>query len=194
MWRRWFRARADCRTKTQHLKAGMTKLHLFAKRTATGALAISLGLTCVIASHAQIHCAGNSGRSRAVAPYQSRAERAAEEMVSLSADTIIGFLRSEPGLLLQAKRLLVTRAYEQGRLLDPKDLEDEALFRLVQEDQSVRVSITREIEERHYIQAKPRPEELEQGYAYKTGATPAPSGPHARNQQDAYWSKHEVAL
>jgi protein involved in polysaccharide export with SLBB domain len=85
-------------------------------------------------------------------------------MVSLSADKIIAMLRQEVGLLLRAKRLLVQKAYEQGRLLDPQELDDDALFRLIREDQNVRVLITREIEDRRYVRAKPSREELERRF------------------------------
>jgi len=85
----------------------------------------------------------------------SRAERHADEMVALSADTILGLLRKEPNLLLQAKRALVRKAYQQGRLVDAKDLDDDAFFRLIAEDQSVRVLITHEIEKRNYTRAHP---------------------------------------
>ena len=46
----------------------------------------------------------------------SRAELEAEQQVSLSADKIIQLLRDEPGLLLQVKKALVRRAFEQGRM------------------------------------------------------------------------------
>ena len=62
---------------------------------------------------------------------QSQAEMEADQFVSLSADKIIQLLRDEPGLLLQVKKRLVRKAFEQGRLLDPADLNDEALFRLL---------------------------------------------------------------
>ena len=48
---------------------------------------------------------------------------------------------------------LVRKAYEQGRVLDPEELTDEALFRLITRDQNIRVLITREIEDRDYIHA-----------------------------------------
>ena len=122
----------------------------------------ALALACAISLFAQTSSSARDFvRSRAFAPDESRAELAAEELVSLSADTIAGLLRKEPGLLLQVKRALVRKAYEQGRLLDPKDLDDDALFRLIQDDQNVRVLITHEIEDRYYIRAKPRREELE---------------------------------
>ena len=47
---------------------------------------------------------------------KSRAEQEAEQRVALSADKIIDLLRQEPGLLLEAKRILVRKAYEQGRI------------------------------------------------------------------------------
>src|ERR1700722_8591675 len=80
---------------------------------------------------------------------RSRAAQEAEEKVSLSADKIVEILRDEPGLLLQVKKLLVMRAYEQGRILDPADLTDEALFRLLREDDHIRILATRETDDRH---------------------------------------------
>ena len=93
---------------------------------------------------------------------KSRAEQEAEQAVALSADKIIDLLRQEPGLLLEAKRVLVRKAYEQGRILDPDDLTDEALFQLLREDQNVRVLVTREIEDRGYVRAKPTRKQVEQ--------------------------------
>jgi len=140
---------------------------------------------------------GTSSRSRAISTDESRAERAAEETVSLSADMIVDLLRKEPGLLLQAKKVLVRKAYEQGRLLDPRDLDDDALFRLIQEDQNVRVLITHEIEDRYYIRAKPTREELERGLVLEPrapqekGATQETQVAQTKSQEDVFWSTHE---
>ena len=171
-------------------------------KAALSAVVIALGLSCTFSSWGQVtrDTARDPDRSRALPPDQSRAEQAAEESVSLSADTILGLLRAEPGLLLQVKRALVRKAYEQGRLLDPKDLEDEVLFRLIQEDQDVRVLITREIEDRYYIRAKPRREELERGLILESRSTQAKENPpegqlkQAKSQEDEFWLKHERAL
>lgn len=131
---------------------------------------------------------------------KSRAEQEAEQRVALSADKIIDLLRQEPGLLLEAKRALVRKAYEQGRILDPDDLTDEALFQLVREDQNVRVLVTREIEDRAYIRAKPTREQIERerelNAGYSTSApgqsqAPADSGPKPANKEEAYWQKHD---
>ena len=81
-------------------------------------------------------------------------------MVSLSADNIIAILEKEPGLLLEVKKMLVRTAYAQGRILDPQDLTDEALYQEVARDENVRVLITQEIEDREYIRVKPTKEEL----------------------------------
>lgn len=133
---------------------------------------------------------------------QSRAEREAEQMVSLSGAKIIALLQQETGLLLQVKKLLVRKAFEQGRVLDPEDLSDEALFRLIQEDQKIRVLITREIEDRYYIRAKPSSEEREQmrpGRDLLQAQTPSADGSGsqttkvAQSQEDAYWFKHDQA-
>ncbi len=98
-------------------------------------------------------------------PQQSRAERQAEELVSLSADKILEIFRDSPGLVLAFKRTLVQKAYEQGRLLDPESLTDDAVFDLVRTDIHVRVLATQEIEKRSYIRAKPTDEELRQSRA-----------------------------
>jgi hypothetical protein len=90
-------------------------------------------------------------RKNSVEQADSRAEKAAEQLVSLSPDRILTILRQEPGLLLQVKKALVRKAFEQGRLLDPKDLTDDALFTLIREDDTVRVVATREIEDRFYV-------------------------------------------
>src|SRR5512138_1729852 len=55
---------------------------------------------------------------------QSRADREADRLVSLSHDRIIEILNKEPGLLLEVKKALVRKAYEQGRILEPSDLTD----------------------------------------------------------------------
>jgi protein involved in polysaccharide export with SLBB domain len=100
-------------------------------------------------------------RHTAIDNSQSRAEQAADELVSLSPDEIISILRKNPGLLLEVKKALVRKAYAQGRLLDPADLTDLALFRLIREDSTIAVLATREIEDRRYVKAKPTQEEME---------------------------------
>src|SRR6266496_1829629 len=60
----------------------------------------------------------------------TRAERQAVDIVSLSADKILEIFRESPGLVLAFKRVLVVKAYEQGRLLDPESLSDDAVFEL----------------------------------------------------------------
>src|SRR5579863_3419004 len=94
-------------------------------------------------------------RSTAIDQANSRAEREAEQMVSLSADRILAILRQEPGLLLQVKKALVRKAFDQGRILDPNELTDDALFTLIREDDNIRVIATHEIVDRAYIKAKP---------------------------------------
>jgi len=131
----------------------------------------------------------NTARSRALDTAQSRAERAADELVSLSAEEIIRLLRREQGLLLQAKKSLVRKAYEQGRLLDPEDLTDEALYELLRDDETVRVLVTREIEERYYVRAKPTREELERGQVIEPRSTDKQAS--EGNQEGIFWARHE---
>jgi protein involved in polysaccharide export with SLBB domain len=132
-------------------------------------------------------------RSTATDESNSRAEREAEQLVSLSADKILAILRQEPGLLLQVKKALVRKAFEQGRILDPKDLTDEALFRIIRQDDNIRILATREIEDRSYVRAKPTREELAQNLPCRR---PTPAGSEAlakqadQSQEDVYWLKH----
>ncbi|HKR84129.1 MAG TPA: polysaccharide biosynthesis/export family protein, partial [Terriglobales bacterium] len=138
------------------------------------------------------------------APVKSRAEQEAEQRVALSADKIIDLLRQEPGLLLEAKRVLVRKAFEQGRILDPDDLTDEALFDLLRRDQNIRVLVTREIEDRGYIRAKPTQQQIEQereanpGYRVPPGTSqgqaPAETGLKATNKEEEYWRKHDDSI
>src|SRR5260370_9238380 len=87
-------------------------------------------------SQAQAHLAANS---------KGRADEEAEQMVSLSAAAIRQILVREPGLLLEVKKALVHKAYEQGRLLDPGDLTDETLFALLQQHTPAPLLATRHI-------------------------------------------------
>jgi protein involved in polysaccharide export with SLBB domain len=137
--------------------------------------------------------------STAAPQIESRAEHEADELVSLSADKILSLLREEPGLLLQVKKMLVRKAYEQGRILDPNDLTDDALFRLIREDANIRILATREIVDRNYIRAKPTQEEIERRQAL-TVSTPgaaeqqakiAAALPASANQEERYWALHE---
>ena len=135
---------------------------------------------------------------------KSRAELEAEERVSLSPDTILQILQQEPGLLLQVKKVLVRKAYEQGRLLDPADLTDDAVFRLVRDDENVRILSTHEIENRFYIRPKPTREEMEQdrllmaqtgnsqpSQSMMTGNLNAAARQTSGSQEDAFWQRYE---
>jgi len=142
--------------------------------------------------------------------FLSRAEQDAEQKVSFSADTIIGVLRREPGLLLQVKRALVRKAYEQGRILEQEDLTDEALFRLLRTDSNVRILATHEIEDRLYIRAKPTLEEREREQLLEAqrglsrtankelepaaDTTNQTAKKPAKSQEEAYWSRREQGL
>ena len=116
-------------------------------------------------------------RSTAIDQKNSRAEHEAEQMVSLSADRILFILRDEPGLLLQIKKALVRKAFEQGRILDPNDLTDDALFTLIRQDDNIRVIATHEIVDRAYIKAKPTREELARDLPCRQSMPTDPRGP-----------------
>lgn len=144
--------------------------------------------------------------STAIDEANSRAEQEAEQLVSLSADKIISILREEAGLMLQVKKALVRKAFEQGRILDPNDLTDDALFRLLRADANIRVIATRQIVDRSYIKAKPTREELARNLpcqppvplASATGAKPSDQSSQETkrtpSQEEAYWLKHESDL
>ena len=122
-----------------------------------------------------------------------------DELASLSASSIIGLLRNEPGLLLEAKKSLVKAAASEGRLLDEQDLTDDALYTLIREDASVRALITREIEERRYVQVKPTRSELESGMVFACkrpdkGEAQAGESSRQASQEETYWASHERVL
>jgi protein involved in polysaccharide export with SLBB domain len=134
-------------------------------------------------------------RNRAVPMSRSRAEMEADRLVSLSADKIVSLLATEPGLLLECKKLLVRTAYAQGRVIDPDDLTDDGLFRLVRQDENTRVLFTREIESRAYVRAKPTLEERVQNAAAPEtpqamlAGTAGTSAVNPKSQEDLYWSQ-----
>src|SRR5438477_6930078 len=103
---------------------------------------------------------GHSARTRAIDEADSRAEQEAERLVSLPPEKIILLLQQEPGLFLEVKKLLVRKAFAQGRILDPKELTDNAIFRMVRDDEETRSLITQQIVDRGYVRAKPSREEL----------------------------------
>ncbi|HEX8814539.1 MAG TPA: SLBB domain-containing protein [Terriglobales bacterium] len=139
-------------------------------------------------------------RTKAVPDEYSRAEAEADRLVSLSADKIISLLVKEPGLLLVCKKLLVRTAYAQGRVIDPDELTDEAIFRQLRQDQTTRVLFTREIEDRYYVRALPTKEELQKDYELGRTKVPDPATAqllgsadlkNATNEEQAYWLRHE---
>ena len=169
------------------------------------ALVALLGLGLAFSATAWSQQPDVKGRSTAIDQADSRGEREAEQMVSLSADRILSILRDEPGLLLQVKKALVRKAFEQGRILDPRDLTDDALFRLIREDDSIRIIATREIVDRSYVRAKPTREELAQNLPCRepmvASETPAKQPDQssaqikqAPSQEVAYWFKHDNDL
>jgi protein involved in polysaccharide export with SLBB domain len=122
-----------------------------------------------------------------------------EPLVSLSAATITEILRQEPGLLLAVKRSLVRKAFEQGRLLDPADVTDDALFELLREDNNVRVLATQEIERREYVRAKPTRREMEKdrierlparASSQSSGTAMAAVG-SSESEEERFWAQHE---
>jgi protein involved in polysaccharide export with SLBB domain len=175
---------------------------LFAKLVSQGT-----ALLCMTLAVSSLSLAQNRdypSRSRALSEADSRAEQEAERMVSLPAERIITLLEKEPGLFLQVKKLLVRTAYQQGRVLDPKDLTDETLFRLIRRDENIRILITNEIEDRNYIRAKPtraeiardwqRQQEMAAGVNGTQSETTDTTKDQISNQEDAYWSRQQQQL
>ncbi len=157
-------------------------------------------LACALAgagaASAQVQAPFSYNRTGAIDASHSQAEEAAEDSVSLSADKIIPLLERETGLLLVVKKLLVRKAFEQGRVLDPKDLTDQALFRLILQDDTIRVLITQEIERRYYVRAMPTEEERERErrrMAVTGGVTDANDAGAAAvpgaSREDRYWQQ-----
>jgi protein involved in polysaccharide export with SLBB domain len=175
-------------------------------RLAKGAILASLA-----AFSSGLLCAQDSpvySRTKAFDESRSQAERQAEETVSLSAEKLIVILQKETGLLLEVKKLLVRKAFEQGRILDPKDLTDEALFRLLRDDETIRVLATQEVSKRLYIRALPTREEREResarnrdflrmterdNAAAATGQGPnqEPNQGQVLSREDRYWAEQE---
>jgi len=164
-----------------------------------------LSLFLILGFVSPVVLAGQNGtnpsytKQTSAAPDQnSRAEQAAENLVSLSAERIILLLDKEPGLLLEVKKMLVRKAYDQGRVLDPQDLTDDALYKLIGKDENIRVLITREIEDRQYIRAKPTRQEL-QALAANRGAAglaglPQEKPEEGKSQEEAFWTQYAQTL
>ena len=172
----------------------MPEMSFFAKN---GARSLSLALLLAVLNSSSAPAQNGNYASSKAAPVSARAEEEAEQQVALSSDKIIELLRQEPGLLLEVKKMLVRKAYEQGRILDPEDLSDDALFQLLRDDHNICVLATREIEDRSYIRAKPTREESEreQRLLPEYGAVRAGTEPKAAvkglNREDAYWERHD---
>ena len=193
----------------------MSRFRFVLQSSAIVAFAAALVLGVVISASGQSSWPFDQKKTALDVP-DSRAEREAEQMVALSADKIISLLREEDGLMLQVKKALVRKAYEQGRLLDPEELTDDAVFNLLREDHNIRVIATREIEDRYYVKAKPSRNELYRNcllYAQtqqspnfsrtSTGAQKPqpktqPNDPTSNQQQlsqeQLYWVNHEDEL
>jgi protein involved in polysaccharide export with SLBB domain len=99
-------------------------------------------------------------RNRAIDESDSRAGKEAERLVSLPPERIVLLLKQEPGLFLEVKKMLVRRAYSQGRVIEQKELTDDAVFRQIRDDEEVRSLVTQQVVDRGYVRAKPTREEL----------------------------------
>src|SRR5690349_4247728 len=97
-------------------KSPMNTLNRIAARSAQ--LLVSAILVCLVSAGVISAQTQNRRYDTESISVKSRAEQAAEQQVALSPEKIIELLRQEPGLLLQVKKMLVRKAYEQGRILD----------------------------------------------------------------------------
>lgn len=149
--------------------------------------------------------------STAIDQAYSRAEREAEDLVALSPDKIVSILHDETGLMVEVKKAIVRKAFEQGRVLDANELTDDAVFNLIRDDESVRLIATREIEDRQYIRAKPTREELARNFPCRqlnpltfptTQSLPKTQDQNPQDQssqitketptqEEMYWAKHD---
>ena len=166
--------------------------YLLLSRVTSYGTALVFLLTAVLpASFAQERMQPRSPQTTKITT--SRAEEEAEQMVSLSAEDITGILEKEPGLLLEVKKMLVRKAYEQGRILDPQDLTDEALYRVIEQDENVRVLITQEIEDREYIRVKPTKEELAREELMRDQQNRR-FAPQTAETEDEFWKRHDLQM
>jgi len=183
----------------------MSNLFLVSSRKKVIALAAVL-LGCSTAAWSQQRLSLSYSTNTTVDQAHSQAEQEADQIVALSADRIIAILDEEPGLLLEVKKAVVRKAFDQGRILAANDLSDDALYRLIREDQTVRVIATKELEDRQYIRAKPTRDELARNLPCrapiptdKSNSAASETGNHleakqAINQEELYWAQHENDL
>ncbi len=140
------------------------------------------------------------GRTRSLDESRSQGEQQAKQMVSLSAEKLISILQKETGLLLVVKELLVRKAFEQGRILESKDLTDDALFRLLRQDENIRVLATQELLKRRYIEALPTAGERERESIVRikppgeSSGSGTPTKSRNTSQEEGYWSDHEQRI
>src|SRR3984957_3252330 len=171
------------------------KLQFLLNRSRIATTAVLISLLSLSVAIASAQDSPVYGRTRALDESRSQAEQQAEQTVSLSADKLVSLLQKETGLLLEVKKLLVRKAFEQGRILEPKDLTDDALFRLLRVDEDIRVLATQELLKRGYIRALPTSEEGQRDVVRtKEGATSTPgtpAKPRATSQEEQYWDVHE---
>jgi protein involved in polysaccharide export with SLBB domain len=167
------------------------------KSTFATVLWLAFLVTCLWPTTNLAQVRDGNDRNRESDRSTSRAEREAERLVSLSADRIIVILNQEPGLLLEVKKMLVRTAFEQGRVVEAKDLEDDEVFRLIRQEPAIRALITREIEDRSYVRAKPtqqqRAEMDRRGYESQMNSTQLAGASRMGGQEDAYWMRREMA-
>jgi protein involved in polysaccharide export with SLBB domain len=141
-------------------------------------------LTCVLLTVATAATAAPQAKSRAV----DQEEQSLADQVTLAPDKIIELLRQEPGLMLEVKKALVRKAYQQGRLLDPAELTDAIMIQMVLDDNSVRVIATQQIQDRMYLRARPRADEPSSN---ARGALDTNLASDSTRTESEYWAAYD---
>src|SRR4051812_30187323 len=126
---------------------------------------VVLTVGILLCSYSTLVFAQNQEYGRPAAPrskpkVSDEAEAQERSQASLNSDDINQILRNDPALMLYVKKLLVRKAYEQGRLLEQADLTDDEVLRLVRDDDSIRAVVSDEIMERGYLRVRPTQKEL----------------------------------
>jgi len=93
----------------------------------------------------------------------------ADRYAALDLETITQLLRDNPALMLEVRKKLIRRAYDQGHLVQPGDFSSNDILELIREDAEARVIATQEIVQRDYLVLRPTELEAIQRYQKERG-------------------------
>jgi protein involved in polysaccharide export with SLBB domain len=88
----------------------------------------------------------------------------ADKFAALDAETVAQILRDNPGLMLEVRKRLIKRAYNQGHLVQPGDFATADILELIHDDAEARVIATQEIVRRDYLKLQPTEQEVVQRF------------------------------